>query len=124
MIGTPELVTKIVENQLDKTADRVLVGKIRTLLVTPYRIDRDWDYGDPGTVYPCWTVLEHRPSNTGIAYCEQGFGPSFPWGLVWLSGEHMNIGMDSSWYETLEYAFVESMAFDTGKNPSIDPPPG
>jgi hypothetical protein len=26
---------------------------------------------------------------------EQGFGPSNPWGLVSLSGEHMGIGMDS-----------------------------
>jgi hypothetical protein len=54
-------------------------------------------YGPPGQKYTCWTVLEHRPSNTGIAYCEEGFGPSFPWGLIFLSGPHMNIGMDAGW---------------------------
>ena len=61
-------------------------------------------------------VLKHQHSDTGIAYCEQGFGPSDPWGLVFLSGDHMGIGMDSGWFSTLESAMRESMGWD-GENP-------
>jgi hypothetical protein len=60
------------------------------------------------------TVLEHHTSNTGIAYCPTGFGPSDPWGLVLLSGDHMNMGMDCAWFTSLESAMRESMAWDCG----------
>jgi hypothetical protein len=79
--------------------------------VTPRCEQRSWDYGAPGTVYRCWIVLEHPASGTGIAYCEQGFGPSCPWGLLWISGEHLSMGMDSGWYDSLEDAVRESFAW-------------
>jgi hypothetical protein len=82
-------------------SDSKLVGRIRA-----------WDYGSRGEHFVCWTVLQHHPSNTGIAYCLQGFGPSYPWGLVSLSGSHMNIAMDSSWFASLEDAMRNSMAWD------------
>jgi hypothetical protein len=69
---------------------------------------RGWDYGKPGEEFPCWLVLEHAASNTGIAYCEHGFGPSMPWGLLFLSGQHMSMGMDSGWYERFLEAYFES----------------
>jgi hypothetical protein len=94
-------------------AVRDLVHRLR---VEPYPVERDWDYGKPDERYVCWTVLEHRPSNTGVAYCDAGFGPASPWGLVFLSGPHMNIGMDSAWFATLEGAVRDSMAWD-GPNP-------
>jgi hypothetical protein len=80
------------------------------------QVERDWDYGPGRQRYVCWTVLEHRPSNTGVAYCDASFGPALPRGLVFLSGPHMNIGMDSAWFATLEGAVRESMAWD-GPNP-------
>src|SRR5262249_28688381 len=49
-------------------------------------------------------------SNTGIAYCESGFGPGAPWGLVGLGEPNMSIGMDSNWYTTLLEAYFESFA--------------
>ncbi|CAG0933531.1 hypothetical protein TFLX_03094 [Thermoflexales bacterium] len=70
--------------------------------------------GKKGQTYPCWIVLEHKESNTGIAYCDYGFGPKDPWGLVFLSGDSM--GMDSGWFSSLEDAFRESMARE-GPNP-------
>ena len=90
---------------------------IRPLLVSPRCEDRPWDYGPPKQKYACWIILEHPPSNTGIAYCAEGFGPQSPWGLLFLR-EHLSMGMDSSWYTTLEDAFRESQACD------IPPPPG
>jgi hypothetical protein len=48
----------------------------------PNPVMRGWDYGTDDEAYPCWSLLEHKASNTGIAYCESGFGPGSPWGLV------------------------------------------
>lgn len=111
-----EEVSSRVRLELDRINDPVVLDRIRGLLVTPYPVERNWDYGQVGERFTCWTVLEHPPSNTAIAYCEQGFGPSDPWGLVFLSGEHMGIGMDSGWFSTLESAMRDSMAWN-GENP-------
>jgi hypothetical protein len=105
-----------VEQELRQISDSRLVDRIRELLVTPYPVEREWNYGPDGQQFLCWTVLEHHPSNTGIAYCSEGFGPTYPWGLVALSGEHMSIGMDCSWFVSLEDAMRESMAWE-GPNP-------
>lgn len=106
-------VSSFVREELEKIADPALLARIRELLVSPYAVERDWDYGRTGEKFTCWTVLEHRPSNTAIAYCSEGFGPTDPWGLVFLSGDNrMGIGMDSAWFPTLESAVRESMAWD------------
>ena len=86
--------------------------RIRELLVTPYQVKRAWDCGAPDEHFISWTVFEHRPSNTGIAFCSEGFGPSYPWGLVHLSGPHMGMGVDSGWFVSLEEAVRNSMAWD------------
>lgn len=105
-------VSGIVEREIQRIRDPRVVDRIRELVVAPYPVERLWDYGAHGERYTCWTVLEHAASNTGIAYCTEGFGPSDPWGLVFLSGPHTNIGMDSAWFASLEDAFRESMAWD------------
>lgn len=86
--------------------------RIRELKVSPYPVSRAWDYGTVGQQFICWTVLEHPASNTGIAFCPEGFGPSYPWGLVFLTGPHTSIGMDSGWFLSLEGAIRGSMAWD------------
>jgi hypothetical protein len=90
--------------------DPAFAAKIRRFLVQPYCVMREWDYG-PQT-YPCWIVLEHDASGTGIAYCQDGFGPRRPWGLLWLRGDRTSMGPDSSWYDSLANAFLESFAAD------------
>ena len=105
-------VSDLVKSELSRISDPALVAAIRRLLIAPYPVERDWDYGVPGEKYTCWTVLEHLPSNTGIAYCESGFGPSDPWGLVFLTGEHMSMGMDAAWFASLEDAMRESQAWE------------
>jgi len=101
-----------VEQELKQISESKLVNRIRELLVIPHPVERAWDYESRGEHFVCWTVLEHHPSNMGIAYCLHGFGPSYPWGLVSLSGTHMSIGMDSSWFASLEDAMRNSMAWD------------
>lgn len=94
-------ISKLVRDELARVVDERLVQRISELLVEPYCVDRVWDYGAVGVAYPCWTVLEHVQSNTGIAYCTEGFGPAYPWGLVYLTGPTMSIGMDSGWFVSL-----------------------
>lgn len=118
--ATPSSVARLVDEELARITDPALVAAIRRLLVTPYAVDRDWDYGREGEKYTCWTVLEHPSSNTGIAYCELGFGPACPWGLVFLSGEYMSIGADYSWYANLEDAMRESQAWDQPNPPGYE----
>jgi len=111
-----QAIDELVERELSRVSYAKLAARIAELRVTPYQVDRAWDYGKEATTYQCWTVLEHPETNTGIAYCREGFGPASPWGLVFLSGPYMSIGMDSAWYASLEGAMRESMAWD-GPNP-------
>lgn len=91
-------------------SDQAVRDLIQQLCIEPYPVERDWDYGAPRQRHVCWMVLEHPPSNTGLEYCEAGFGPVHPRGLVNLSGSRMNIGMDSAWFARLEDAVRESLA--------------
>ncbi|HEV7693542.1 MAG TPA: hypothetical protein VGO52_22095 [Hyphomonadaceae bacterium] len=100
----------LIAADLSKMPDERVLAHVRKHLVEPRPVLRDWDYGAPGEQFVCWSVFEHPPSNTGIAYCEQGFGPKMPWGLVFLDGPHMSIGMDSGWFRTFLQAYFDSMA--------------
>ncbi|MGO4129465.1 hypothetical protein AB4Z01_34060 [Inquilinus sp. YAF38] len=74
-------------------------------LVTPRRHMLEWDYASEPTAYPAWLVAD-----SGISYCEQGFGPRCPWGLTGLDGG--SAGMDSGWFRTLHEAFLDSFAWE------------
>ena len=108
---TATQIQALVEAELARIDDQRVITHIRGLLVEPTVVLRAWNYGIPGQTYPCWAVLNHPQSNTGIAYCEFGFGPRAPWGLVSLPGaSYMAIGMDSGWYPSLLEAYFESWA--------------
>ena len=81
------------------------VREIKSLLVSPRREDRAWDYGKPNQTLPCWIVLEDRDRNVCIAHCHEGFGPENPWGIMFISGPSTSMGMDSAWFSSLEEAF-------------------
>jgi len=102
----------MVESELALISDARVTAYIRQLLVEPAVMMRGWDYGSDGDQYPCWTVLRHVSSNTGIVYCEFGFGPRSPWGLVKLEGDEAmtSIGMDSGWFTSFLQAFFDSFA--------------
>jgi len=111
MTITADQLRDLVEAELSAVSDRRVLEHIQSLLVAPEPIMRAWDYGSDGEAYPCWTVLNHERSNTGIAYCESGFGPRAPWGLVFLGGsEPLSIGMDSAWFKRFLQAYFESKA--------------
>lgn len=102
----------LVDRELEHLSDARVLRHIRSLLVEPELILRDWDYGRPGERYPCWTVLKHHDSSTGIAYCESGFGPRCPWGLVYIGEDEDrgSIGMDSGWFTCFLDAYFDSHA--------------
>jgi len=103
----------LIEQELEHLSDARVIAHVRSLLVEPKVVLRSWDYGTPGQQYPCWDVLHHDETNTAIAYCESGFGPRCPWGLLWMESEerrYMSMGMDSGWFPTFLEAFLESFA--------------
>jgi hypothetical protein len=100
----------MVDAELAEFSDSRVVAHIRSLLVEPTIVMRRWDYGREGEQYPCWDTLRHPISKTGIAYCEYGFGPRNPWGLVDLEGDYTSIGMDCGWFSKFLQAFFESHA--------------
>lgn len=99
----------MIEAELAQLDDNRVIAQIRSLLVEPKIMRRRWDYGVEETHYPCWTVLSHKSSNTDIAYCEHGFGPSMPWGLVSSEGP-TSMGQDCSWFRTFVRAYFDSFA--------------
>jgi hypothetical protein len=109
----PETLKRLIADELNAVADARITTRIRELLVEPTMVLRGWDYGPSGQLYPCWTVLEDISSDTGIAYCEQGFGPKTPWGLVWLGrrcDRPASIGQDCGWFKSFTEAFLDSFA--------------
>lgn len=111
----PRILRAMVEGELAQLNDVRVTDFVISLLVEPAITMRGWNYGREDESYPCWSVLSHPASNTGIAYCEYGFGPRSPWGLVFLEGDEArtSIGMDCSWFTTFLQAFFESSAATT-----------
>lgn len=113
-------VSQLVEEQIALIEQPELAEAIRSSLVLPRLENREWDYGEEGQTYPCWIVVEHKESNTGIAYCEQGFGPSSPWGLLFLEGSRRNMGMDAAWFRFLGDAVQESSIWNVDSPPDFE----
>jgi hypothetical protein len=106
----------LIGTQLEAIKQPDLVACIRRYLVSPRLENRDWDYGEPGATFPCWIFAEDVHANTAMAYCENGFGPTNPWGSIFLAGEFSSIGMDSQWFVSLEDAARNSPLW-LGENP-------
>ena len=88
---------------------------LRALLVRePRREVRDWGYGVRGDRFPYWVVAEAPERGIILVYCEQGFGPEFPWGFLFTDApgestrEGRTLGMDAQWNCYLDEAFVRS----------------
>lgn len=105
-------IKELIEREISTVSDSRVVTHIRKMLIEPYVILRNWDYGEKGQQYPCWMVLKDIESLGKIAYCEFGFGPKCPWGLV-SSGtapENQSMGMDCNWLSSFLDAFFASYA--------------
>lgn len=114
MTSLPDI-NAILQNSLADISDPNVVSCIREYCVAPRLEMRDWDYKDD-TQFPCWIIAVDPKSKTAIAYCEFGFGPACPWGLLNEPSEFSGMGPDYCWYSRLEDAIRQSMLWD-GENP-------
>jgi hypothetical protein len=100
-------IAKLVSEEISRIADSQLAAEIRNRLVPPRREVRKWDYcGPPWNAgeeeYPCW-IVARRDEFVVFAYCEYGFGPESPWGIL-SSNPSGSMGPDYCWYRSLEDA--------------------
>ena len=106
---------ELLDIELCRISQADLIARINELLV-PIRCEPvAWDYGAPGQMYPCWIVAHDPEVNLVFAYSENGFGPSYPWGMF-RPGKSQSMGTDDSWYLTLQDVFRESPSW-LGANP-------
>lgn len=64
MAITADVLEQLVGEELEMVRDRRVQTHIRSLLIEPDPMLRDWGYGKPDEKYLCWAVLSHTPSNT------------------------------------------------------------
>jgi len=102
----------LIDRELMEVSDALTVQHIRGLLIEPDRVLLRWDYGEPDEQYRGWMVLRDEQQRAAIAYCEHGFGPRSPWGLVGFGDTPVDrhIGMDCGWFATFMEAFFESFS--------------
>jgi hypothetical protein len=107
-----DAISERIKAELLAFSDPLIKPAIEALLIPPRPVLRGWDYGPPDQKFICWQVMEDPDVGTGIAFCEEGFGPRCPWGLVWLdeTGARSNMGMDSGWFTTFLDAFADSFS--------------
>jgi hypothetical protein len=116
-----DVVLRLVREEISRFERRDLVETVGQFVVQPYCQNRRWNYGTPGQTFPCWIVVDPPSSNVGIAYCEFGFGPKAPWGLLFLSGGSNDMGADSGWFVSLEDAAADLFG-DMPSNPRLERP--
>lgn len=104
-----EGVRRLLEVELEPLSDPLVRAHVQSLLVEPECVMRRWPWSKEPQSFACWTVLSHVRSRTGIAYCEQGFGPKNPWGLIFTDPEG-DMGGDYGWYPKFSHAYWESHA--------------
>jgi hypothetical protein len=100
----------LIEAELVDFSDVEIIDFIKTHLIDPAPLDLAWDYGEPDVKFRGWSVLEDAITGTRIVYCEQGFGPTNPWGLVSCYVETPSMGQDTGWFTTFLDAFFDSLS--------------
>ncbi|HEV8581928.1 MAG TPA: GNAT family N-acetyltransferase [Thermoanaerobaculia bacterium] len=87
-------------------ADPARREALRAILIEPVLGERSWSYGAPDERFQYWAVAEVPEREIELAYCEQGFGPEFPWGFLYFRDP--SLGMDAQWNWYLEEAFMRA----------------
>jgi hypothetical protein len=103
---TASSVDGLVDAEIAGLSDAPLLELIAHGRIGPRKELRPWAYQD-GLELECWVVLENSNRRVGLAYCDQGFGPRAPWGLLWLHGDgcpSLSMGDESGWFSSFEEA--------------------
>jgi hypothetical protein len=56
------------QREASLVSDDLVRDALRAMLIQPELHFRNWDYGEPGERYPCWTVARDEASDTAIVY--------------------------------------------------------
>lgn len=104
-------VAAAVDEDLANLRDPRVLASIKAFRVTPPTpIRLGWDYGAPGEAFDGWLVFSDPGQSTGIAYCDQGFGPKSPWGLIAIAEVSPSMGMDCGWFPRFIEAYLDSFS--------------
>jgi hypothetical protein len=103
---TGDEVRVLVEAEVAKSTSPSFATGLKTFLVKPRLEMRTWDWHQPLKEYQVWIVAESSRFDYGIAFSDYGFGPEYPWGLVFSS--HSNFDADYCWFSSLEEAYKDS----------------
>lgn len=106
MSDDPGSILRLLDAELERVSATERRTSLAALLVPPARLNLAWDYGAEGERLDCWLVGQSPGRDVLLVYCEQGFGPSFPWGFVFPPEDSM--GMDSQWHSSLEDAAINA----------------
>jgi hypothetical protein len=94
----------LVDEELARILPAGRRDELATFLCEPHATTLGWDYGASGARVPVWIVAKSTDGEAALVYSDTGFGPSFPWGYVWVSND--SCGMDSHWHSGLEDAAI------------------
>lgn len=108
---TIEEIERLVREQLEGIKKDSVRSEIEKLLVPPSRHMRNWDYGQKGQQFPCWTVARDSERGIDYLYSYLGFGPEHPWGHA--STDDPWFGMDSKWHGSLGDVHLDSLQVGT-----------
>jgi hypothetical protein len=97
-------VAVLIKSGLDRVSDQSRRASLEKLLIEPRQLSLHWEYGLEGLRFNCWHVGQSLNGEIWLLYCEQGFGPSFPWGFVFPPSK--SLGNDGQWYSGLEDATI------------------
>jgi hypothetical protein len=106
-------ITILVQAELVKITDEVILAGLKSFLIQPRTEMRDWCWHKPTRNFPIWVIAESQKHDYGVAYSDYGFGPACPWGLIFLS--HGDFNADYCWYHTLKDAYTESRLIEEYK---------
>jgi hypothetical protein len=108
---TAAAVAAALDEDLARLRDPRVLASIQAFrLATPTPIRLAWDYGEPDQKFDGWLVFDDPGQGTGIAYCDQGFGPKSPWGLISTREACPSMGMDSGWFSRFMDAYLDSFS--------------
>jgi hypothetical protein len=107
MAISEDQITHLLKAEMAAISDADLRERVAALLVKPTLLECAWDLGAPRETYPCWNVAQDTVSGVGIVYCEAGFGPRNPWGLIWFGDPVPSMGQDSGWFRTFREAAAD-----------------
>jgi len=102
-------VEKIIEREIARIQDLKVKNRILRDLIKPKRRIMHWAYSNEK--FLCWEICRFTKEgreDVGIVFCEEGANLGGKFLLICCNDS--DIGMDSSWYQSLKEIYEEEMS--------------